>query len=366
MPPRETLWPITPETAAKHQVLRTYLNAWFPIMGRRGGRLVVIDGFAGPGRYEGGEPGSPLIMLDALRTHSARASITAEVVFLFIEEKARRAAHLKGEVDAVKNLPGMEGVTVEIARGRYHEELQPLLDDIDARGASLAPTFAFIDPFGYASTRLELAGRILGFKRCEVLIYVPLPFIARFVAGDDPPEDAITHLFGDDRWRAAQSESTQDGRERALHDLLIDRLREECEFVRSFEIVGSGPNNGATLFFGTNNRLGLSKMKSAMWKVDPVEGQAFQDSTDGGQITLFQPTPDFGQLESQMRDHFGTRPFTIEDAVDFTLVGTGFAEEHVKTKTLRPAENGGRLVCLSSRAKRLTYPAGTRLRFAAP
>ena len=62
---RTTVWPLDPHTAAKHAILRRYLDAWIPIMSRYHGRVLYIDGFAGPGIYEHGEPGSPLIALDA-------------------------------------------------------------------------------------------------------------------------------------------------------------------------------------------------------------------------------------------------------------------------------------------------------------
>lgn len=54
--PKETIWPLDPHTLAKHEILRRYLEAWFPIVGRYSHRIVYIDGFAGPGRYAGGEP----------------------------------------------------------------------------------------------------------------------------------------------------------------------------------------------------------------------------------------------------------------------------------------------------------------------
>jgi len=62
------LWPMRRHTQAKHVILRKYLDAWLPILGA--GRsaaehVMLIDGFAGPGRYTTGEDGSPLIMLKA-------------------------------------------------------------------------------------------------------------------------------------------------------------------------------------------------------------------------------------------------------------------------------------------------------------
>ncbi|MGC1375672.1 MAG: three-Cys-motif partner protein TcmP, partial [Anaerolineales bacterium] len=61
--PSETLWEIEPHTKAKHEILRKYLGAWFPILGSKNARIVYIDGFCGPGKYIGGEEGSPIIAL---------------------------------------------------------------------------------------------------------------------------------------------------------------------------------------------------------------------------------------------------------------------------------------------------------------
>jgi three-Cys-motif partner protein len=53
----KTLWPITQATQAKHTILRKYLDAWLPILCAdryAHDHLVLIGGFAGPGRYPGG------------------------------------------------------------------------------------------------------------------------------------------------------------------------------------------------------------------------------------------------------------------------------------------------------------------------
>lgn len=74
------LWPLDDHTRAKHRVLAAYLAAWLPVMGQQAKRfrgrkdpprLLVVDGFAGPGRYETGEDGEQLE--DALaRVRAAR------------------------------------------------------------------------------------------------------------------------------------------------------------------------------------------------------------------------------------------------------------------------------------------------------
>ena len=81
----KTIWNIEPHTAAKHKILRKYLDAWFPILAKGNKKLVYLDGFSGPGRYTGGELGSPLVALQSALTH--REKLNSELEFIFIEER---------------------------------------------------------------------------------------------------------------------------------------------------------------------------------------------------------------------------------------------------------------------------------------
>ena len=70
MPPRTTTWELDDHTRGKHLVLKSYMDAWLPIILKTYGRALFVDGFAGPGEYTGGEPGSPAIALKALADHA--------------------------------------------------------------------------------------------------------------------------------------------------------------------------------------------------------------------------------------------------------------------------------------------------------
>ena len=80
----ETRWTRWPHTKAKHDLLVRYLGAWFPIMGRSVRKAIVLDAFAGPGRYDHGEEGSPILVLNALLEHKDFANWSnCEFVLLF-------------------------------------------------------------------------------------------------------------------------------------------------------------------------------------------------------------------------------------------------------------------------------------------
>jgi three-Cys-motif partner protein len=344
------LWSLDPHTAAKHRVLRAYLDAWLPVMGHQAQRvgddnprLLLVDGFAGPGRYATGEPGSPLIMLDALLSHKGFEEWAGvQFIFLFIEHDEGRVEHLRGEIAALGELP--KNVSVSVEPGEFESVFSAVIDPIVEKGAHLIPTFAFIDPFGYSSASMSTTGRLLDFPRCETLFFLPMSFIHRFV-GREGQEAALTSLFGTDEWRGAiplQGEA----RTAYLLELFERRLKQSggVEYVRSFQLR-TQDGNDYRLVFGLGHRTGLEKAKDAMWKVDPVAGTSYTATTESGQEVLFSPsdTVDTMPLLDELRSRFGTEWFTIDQADHCTLVDTPFRKGHLRKLTLQPAEREGKL-----------------------
>jgi three-Cys-motif partner protein len=357
MPPRDTLWDRDEHTEAKHRIVRKYLDRWLPIMADRNPKLVIIDGFAGPGEYTNGEDGSPVIALKAFLEHKARTRIeTRKLVYFFVEEREDRHAHLVKRIKAIGPLPANTSVFP------IHGEYSKVMDSMLSAVTRLAPTFAFIDPFGYTDTKFDLTGRILGFPKCEVLVYFPTPHLVRWVGHKDTGE-AFTRLFGDRSWEAAIP-LKGDERKQMLHDLFRDALARSTTYVRSFEII-TAEGMGYHLFFGTGHPLGLEKMKEAMWAVDPVGGATFRDSTVRDQMVLFELEPNFRQLRAMLREHFGATPFSIEQAEEYTLLSTPFLPHaHLKRRTLVPAEKDGELTVTRLKgAKASSFTAGTVMKF---
>jgi three-Cys-motif partner protein len=136
-------------------------------MGSWNGRVVYIDGFAGPGKYSLGEDGSPVVVLKAARDHTY--PMKAELVCVFVEDNLERCAHLKNVLgELTPPLPSR--IRWEVICGRFDEHLSSTLDLIESQGKNLAPAFVFIDPFGFSHTPFKTVKRILGNRRCEVLV----------------------------------------------------------------------------------------------------------------------------------------------------------------------------------------------------
>ncbi|HET7444420.1 MAG TPA: three-Cys-motif partner protein TcmP [Solirubrobacterales bacterium] len=368
------LWSLDDHTRAKHRVLSAYLKAWLPVMGQQTlklrsrdepPRLLLVDGFCGPGRYETGEDGSPLIMLKTLLEHDAFERMgEVEFLFLFIEHDRRRVEHLEGELTAIE-VP--DNVKVMVEHGEFETTFGEMVEDVHSKqGRTLVPTFAFIDPFGYTRAPMSLAGRFLTFERCEALIFLPFSFIVRFV-GREGQDQAMNSLFGSERWREAiQMEGDERGA--FLLGLFEEQLGSQgkVEHVRSFALR-TADGNDYRLVFASQHDKGLELIKDAMWSVDPVEGTRYiATRTDDGQEVLFTPETDAldtAPLLAHLRGKFGTDWFTIEQAQRAALLETPFrVSSHLKARTLAPAEKAAVIEVDRSNGQR-RFAAGVRMRF---
>jgi len=367
LPPRSTVWPLEPHTAAKHAILREYLKAWLPIMSYRNERIVYLDGFAGPGEYVGGEPGSPVVALDTAIQHTA--DLDSELVFVFMEADEKRCLHLGEKLKAYAELPDNYVIRGPL-QGTFDEQMSDLLGYLESQGVALAPTFALVDPFGVSDTPISVIKRIMRSPKCEVLITFMYQWVNRFVegTGDTFPEH-VDELFGTDEWRQVAGKSTPDERRRFLRDLYKRQLRREAgiEYVHTFEMRDKNNQTEYFLFFGTNHIRGLEKMKEAMWKVDPGQGNRFSDFTYSEEPVLLDATPQFDKLRRMILEWGAGSEWTVEDVERFVLLETPFAKSHYNRRVLQPLERESVIRVVSSpRRGSRGFPPGTVIRFPPP
>jgi three-Cys-motif partner protein len=100
------------------------------------------------------------------------------------------------------------------------------LANLDQQRKTLAPTFAFVDPFGFSEAPLDLLCRLLAFDTCEVLFTFMFDHVNRFIT-EEKVSDHLNNLFGTDEYRQAAG-LTGDQRKMFLHDLYQRQLQTRC------------------------------------------------------------------------------------------------------------------------------------------
>jgi three-Cys-motif partner protein len=287
--------------------------------------ILYIDGFAGPGEYEGGEPGSPIIALDTALAF--RPPLTAKIHLLFVEERSDRAEHLHERVRN-RTLPDNFNVIVEGGGVTFETAFTNRYSNYVRRG-HLIPTFAFIDPFGWTGAPFLLVRKILENRSCEVFVNFMYEEINRFIGHPDQTVN-FNSFFGTEDWKRCILETNPRTRNRCLHDLYLEQLHTVAKYVRSFEMSNERDVTDYYLFYATNELLGLKKMKEAMWKTDESGGFRFSDATDPNQFVLFEKAPNLLSLRSQIIQKFRGKRVSVGDIEQFVVVETAFRETHYK------------------------------------
>jgi three-Cys-motif partner protein len=347
----ETLWPIEAHTKAKHDILRRYLGAWFAILGARNPRVVYIDGFCGPGRYAGGEDGSPLIALK--QAQGQRHLEATQFTFIFIDHRADRIEHLEQEI---ASFGPPSNFTIHAIVKEFEDTLE----------RTLAPTFAFIDPFGFKGAGFQVVRRLLDNQRTEIFINIMADAVIRFLEHPDQTQrDHITSLLGATQTEIGHVAASPD-RKAAIRELYLAKLQECAKFVRFFSMCDDRNKEIYDLFFASNHRLGHKKMKEAFWKVDPLSGFKFSDRTDAGQPVLFDADPS-SELAKHLSNRFRGHTIDSRATIEFVEDHTAFINAHAR-KALSVLEEAGRIQVEPKKAdgkkrKAGTFPPGVTVRF---
>lgn len=122
-----------PAAVLKHGILRRYLQPFASKTGATspGHRVVYVDGYAGPGVYSDGTPGSP-----ALAVQTAEViSTTRNLECLYIEQDENEYHQLRSMLAPYRNWEA------------FNDPLEECLPEVMIR-VGRAPVFTFLDPFG--------------------------------------------------------------------------------------------------------------------------------------------------------------------------------------------------------------------------
>ena len=247
------IWPAAPHTLAKHTVYRQYLSKWMPIMVHSWkGNVTYAEGFAGPGIYTGGEPGSPVIALQTLIHDPGLRMKARDLRFLFVEQDKNRVASLREQLAIAARPVPLEdlaryGIDLAVEAGDYDPTLLDVLSKHDAWGR---PMLVVLDTFG-GGVKLDIVRRIANNPSSEVIITFEPHHFVRF-----PTNDHGDAVFGDPEWKQVVELPSPDKAKWVVQKYRGVLHDAGFPFVLTFELVSA---KGYSLFlvFGTTHVRGL-------------------------------------------------------------------------------------------------------------
>lgn len=260
------------------------------------------------------------------------------------------------------NLP--QRISYSVIGAEFAPTLESVLDGIERREARLAPTFAFLDPFGFSGLPMRLIARLLGYDKCEVLITFMTGFVNRF--NDEFRENTLNELFGTVEWRQIRSIDSPEERRNFLINLYLRQLKNVggATYAKSFEMIGPHNQTLYHLVFGTKHIKGLEVMKESMWAVDRRGTYRFSDITDVGQSFLIDYTDESHWVPSaaeMVYQKFRGQTVAIELVRDFVIADTPFI---FRRAILRHIESANLITDVMNRRRRFTYPDDCMIAFA--
>ncbi len=364
----DLIWEISPHTAAKHNVLKKYVEAWSAILaqGSSHRRLVFIDGFAGPGEYKGGEDGSPIVVLKALKEHKLGPNFKGtEFVNIFIEKRADRTHNLERVIrERVAPLP--EWIKYDIRNSEFNTEMENILARLESEGRTLAPCLCFVDPFGWNDLSYHVLSNVMKYEKAELLITFMAGYLERFV-WDPNHLQSIKRLYSDQQINAIKNSQNRENLvTKFFLENLTDHIREggvnDQLYSISFATYNANNRLEYYLIYLTKHCKGLEVMKEAMLNSAKDGSYKFSDfEFDPSQTTLV----DYGQeqawierasneLYSLLLSMFGTsKEIQISEVKDLV---TCQSKWKFRKAILAKMEESKKIRVIAENRRRGTYP----------
>ena len=213
-------WIYKEHTRVKHELLDKYLGGWLSILGQWHRRLIIVDGFAGRGEYADGSEGSPIIILRKA-AELIKIGRVGEVVCAFVEKDAANYANLEDTLRTkVSASPGVK--IYGPVNDSFENTARGMISSVNGH---MAPSFWFIDPFGFTGMSFDILREIMALSRSEVFITLMLRDIGRFLSHPDL-DATFDRLFGTREWRTiVYSGQAGETKEKELLNLYVAQLR---------------------------------------------------------------------------------------------------------------------------------------------
>ena len=285
------------QTVSKHNIFENYLEPWAKIISNQAWvkDAYYVDAFAGTGKYETGEAGSPVIAAKILIEYQKP---TCTLHCICIERDPKRYKILETSLNQFE-----EKLHILKYKGEFLTYIDSVLEKIGK-----APAFFFIDPEGFSGMDFDKIEAILGLPHKEVLINFQYNAIQRWLKAPKV-EKTITKLFGTSEYKKAKEEID-------LIELYKKQIKHKGAFVWYFR--NRFPKKNRTFYYlvyATKKITGFKIMKDVMFS---------EESKRYFEPSLFAEV-DFRHFQKQISDKYkGKRAIEYNKVLGHALQETNY------------------------------------------
>ncbi|MFC1824665.1 three-Cys-motif partner protein TcmP [Thermodesulfobacteriota bacterium] len=332
----------TEASKLKTEIVSKYFSSWANVIATQPiDKIVYLDLFSGPGRYDDGNPSTPLFVIENSINHSNK-KVPQKVELIFNDGESQFIQALK---DEIKKIPDIS--KLRFNPSTYNEKIDDKIIK-NYENITQVPTLSFIDPCGYKGLSLPLIRALVKGWGCDCIFFFNY---RRINAGIDNPslKKPINLVFTKDILdELRQSVSGKSPNERET--IVLDKLKEVfkgwgMEYVLPFPFKNeTGARTSHYLIFVTKNILGYNIMKDIMGRcssshIQEVPSFEYNPAAnfDDPQLPLFKREP-IEKLKKMLIDDFEEITLTMKEVYEHHHIDKPYVKKNYKKALLHLEE----------------------------
>jgi three-Cys-motif partner protein len=323
----------------KADIVSKYFSAWANVIASQGRpRISYLDLFSGPGRYDDGNPSTPLLILERAINHF-NPKVLKTIQLTFNDSDSNNIKKLD------KEIKGYSGVKkLKIPPETYNLEIDNEFVK-DFENMTTVPTLSFIDPWGYKGLSLPLVRALVKDWGCDSIFFFNYRRINPGIE-NEVLERPISDLFT--REVLFELREKVLGKEAHEREVIILQAVKDVfkgwgmDYVLPFPFKSkSGKRTTHYLIFITKNVLGYNIMKDIMGKSSSshIEGvPSFEYNPAAARIKqlsiFFEFEKPLNKLQKMLLDDFAGSTYSMKQIYEKHHVGKNYIKKNYKDALL--------------------------------
>lgn len=327
-----TAWYYEEQTKMKHKVFEDYFDKWVKILGKYY-NLNYVDGFAGIGTYYDNKGnfyfGSPIIAADDIINNKKKATL------MLVDKDKKVIKNLK-KVVKHKGLDDSENLKIFFICDDFNKTINEILRTTKD---SVAPTFIFIDPFGFGDVKYKTIRNIMEkISKAEILITFMYNAIQRFLK-ETKLSKTFDEVFGTDEWRNI-IELPKKEREEKLIALYVSQVKKISKYGYPYRLTFH--HKRMTYYYLihlTAHLKGSTIMKSSFAKYS--HGRPEWLGIYGNQMKLTEMgTAKLDGIKKCLINKYNKKKITFQQIIEENIDTTPYLESEIRN-AIKKLEEGG-------------------------